>query len=100
MLERHGVLQDFFASCFGHFLGFDSEIVFSSILVHNLFAREITFDGARDSELWFGIGQRRLRFFKYEFCLLTGLKFKGLANIPAYNNNIIEGGVHQKYGQV
>ena len=44
-LERHGVLQDVAAICFGHFLRFDSKTVFSSVLVHNLLAREITFDG-------------------------------------------------------
>ena len=51
-LIRHRVLQDFAATCFGHFLRFDSIVVFSSILVHNLLAREITFDGIGDSELW------------------------------------------------
>ena len=77
-----------------HFLEFDSKTIFSSLLVHNLLVREITFDGAGDSELWFEIGQCRFRFFKYEFCLLTGLKFKRPTNIPAYNNNVVEGGVH------
>ena len=96
-LIRHGVLQDFAATCFGHFLRFDSRHVFSSILVHNLLVRETTFDSARDFELWFGICQHRLRFFKYDFCLLTGLKFKKPVNIPAYNNNVIECGVHQRY---
>ena len=55
-LERHRVLHDFAFSCFGYIIRFDSKTVFLSLLVHNLLAREITFDGVRDFELWFGIG--------------------------------------------
>ena len=45
--------------------------------MHNLLAREIIVDRVGDCELYFGIGGRQLRFLKYEFCLLTGLKFEG-----------------------
>ena len=96
-LEWHGVLQDFTATCFGHFFNFDANTLFSSKVVHSLLAREIVVDGIRDSELYFGVGERRLRFLKYEFCLLTGLKFGGRAHFSTYNNNIVEGGVLQKY---
>ena len=64
--------------------------------MHNLLAKEIIVD-VRDFELYFGIGEHRLRFSKYEFCLLIGLKFGGQTHFPAYNNNIIEGGVLQRY---
>ena len=47
--------------------------------------------------MYFVVGGRRLRFSKYEFCLLSGLKFEGGAYFPAYNNDIVEGGVLQKY---
>ena len=96
-LERHGVLQDFTATCFGRFLNFDANTVFSSRLVHSLLAREIVVDGAGDDEVYFGVGGRRLRFSKYEFCLLTGLKFGGRTHFPAYSNHIVEGGVLQRY---
>ena len=76
-LERHGVLQDFAATCFGHFLNFDANTLFSSKLVHSLLAKEIVVDGVGGDELYFGVGGRRLRFLKYEFCLLTELKFGG-----------------------
>ena len=92
-LERHGVLQDFAATCFGHFINFDANTIFSSKLVHNLLAKVIVVDGVGDDELYFGVGGRRFRFLKYEFCLLTGLKFGGQAHFPAYNNRIVEGGV-------
>ena len=92
-LEQHGVLQDFAATCFGHFLNFDGKTLFSSRLVHSLLAREIVVYGVGDFELYFGVGGHRLRFSKYEFCLLTGLKFGGQARFPAYNNSIVECGV-------
>ena len=97
VLEWYGVLQDFTVTCFGHFLNFDSNTVVSSKVVHNLLAREIIDDGAGDSELYFGIGGHQLRFSKYEFCLLTGLKFGGQTHFSTYNNNISEGGVHDRY---
>ena len=96
-LERHGVLQDFVATCFGHFLNFDANTLFSSKLVHNLLAKEIIVDEVGYNELYFGVGRRRLRFLNYEFCLLTGLKFGGRAHFPAYNNRMVEGGVFQRY---
>ena len=96
-LERHGVLQDFAATCFAHFLNFDAHTVFSSKLVYSLLAKEIVVDGVGGDELYFVVGGRRLRFSKYEFCLLSGLKFGGGAHFPAYNNDIVEGGVLQRY---
>ena len=96
-LEQHRVLQDFAATCLGHFLNFDEKTLFSSRLVHSLIAREIVVDKVGESELYFWVGERRFRLSKYEFCLLTGLKFEGRAHFPAYNNNIVEGGVFQRY---
>ena len=92
-VERHGVLQDFAATCFERFLNFDAKIVFSSKLVHSLLAKEIVVDGAGDDELYFGVGGRWLRFSKYEFCLLIEFKFERRAHFPMYNNNIVEDGV-------
>ena len=88
-LERHGVMQDFVATCFGHFLNFDANTLFSSKLMHSLLAKEIVVDEVGDDELYFGVGGRRLRFLKYEFYLLTGLKFEGRAHFPAYINRIV-----------
>ena len=96
-LQRHGVLQEFAATCFGHFLNFDGNALFSSRLVRSLLIKEIVVDGVGESELYFGVGGRRLRLSKYEFCLLTGLKFGGRAHFPAYSNSIVEGGVLQRY---
>ena len=95
MLTRCGELDEFAKSCFGHFLSFDANAIFSSHLVHNLLTREITFESVGDLKIWFGIGQRQLRFSKYEFCLVTGLKFGGPTHISTYSN--VSGGVLLKY---
>ena len=65
--------------------------------MHSLLAKEIVVDGIGDDELYFGVGGHRLKFSKYEFCLLIGLKFRGRAHFLAYNNRIVEGGVLQRY---
>ena len=96
-LQRHGVLQDFAATCFAHFLNFDAHTVFSSKLVYSLLTKEILVDGVGSNELYFVVGERRLRFSKYEFCLLSKLKFEEGAHFPAYNNDIVESGVLQRY---
>ena len=66
-------------------------------MVYNLLTREITFGSIGDSELWFGFGQRQLRFSKYEFSLLIRLNFKRPTYIPRYSDKVVEGGVHSKY---
>ena len=73
------------------------QTLFSSKLVHSLLAREIVVDGVGDFELYFGVGGRRFIFLKYEFCLLTGLKFGGQTHFSAYNNSIVKGSVLQRY---
>ena len=65
--------------------------------MHSLLAKEIVVDGVGDDELYFGVGGRRLRFSKYEFCLLTELKFEGRTHFSIYNNRIVEGGILQRY---
>ena len=58
-LESNGVLQDFTATCFVHFLNFDAHTVFSSKLVYSLLAKEIVVDGVGGNEctLWLaGVG--------------------------------------------
>ncbi|XVF88108.1 hypothetical protein PTKIN_Ptkin19aG0023500 [Pterospermum kingtungense] len=38
-------------------------------------ARQVSRSGARDDEVWFCIGERFIKFSKYEFALVTGLRF-------------------------
>ena len=64
--------------------------------MYSLLAKEIVVDGVGSNELYFVVGERRLRLSKYEFCLLSELKFGG-AQFSAYNNDIVDGGVLQRY---
>ena len=54
-LERHGILQDFAATCFGHFLNFDANTLFSLRLVRSFLTKEIVVDGIGEFELYFGV---------------------------------------------
>ncbi|XVE73641.1 hypothetical protein DITRI_Ditri11bG0134800 [Diplodiscus trichospermus] len=97
VLTKCNELETFRTSCFGHFLGFPRDMKFSSQLVHAVLAREIVFDGAHESEMWFGIGSGKARFSKQEFCLVTGLSFATLSNIFNEEYAPINGGIHERY---
>ena len=43
--------------------------------------KEIVVEGVDQYEIWFGIDQRKVRFSKKKFCLVTGMKFEGLSSI-------------------
>ncbi|XVF49935.1 hypothetical protein PTKIN_Ptkin04bG0056300 [Pterospermum kingtungense] len=47
----------------------------NGVVLHQVIARQITFDRMDLYEAWFQIGSQRLRWSKLEFCLTTGLKF-------------------------
>ena len=68
-------MDEFGKSCFGHFLSFNVDAVFSSLLVHNIFDKEIVEEGVFQYDIWFGIGQCKFRFPNEEFCLVISLKF-------------------------
>ena len=48
-------------------------------------------------EIWFGIGQRKVRFSKVKFCLITGLKFGKPSNPITKVYTSIEGGIFMTY---
>ena len=54
VLDRCGDLGNFTNTCFVQFLRFDVDALFLLHLVHNIIAREITFDNVGDSVIWFG----------------------------------------------
>ncbi|EOY01177.1 Uncharacterized protein TCM_011112 [Theobroma cacao] len=48
-------------------------------------------------ELWFAIGNRKARFSKREFCLVTRLKFGTLLVVIVNPYKVIPGGIHKQY---
>ncbi|GAB2211351.1 hypothetical protein Drorol1_Dr00024660 [Drosera rotundifolia] len=75
LLTKVNELQEYKVSCFGNFINFDTDALASGTLIHWLLSREIKVQDSQPLELWFGIGNKKARFSKYEFCLITGLKF-------------------------
>ncbi|TXG53671.1 hypothetical protein EZV62_018927 [Acer yangbiense] len=60
----------FECTCFGHLLEMDEQ-VFSSQTVHELLLREAK--SPNTDEMWFKLGDNRIRFSIQEFCIVTGL---------------------------
>ena len=71
-----GELDEFEKSCFEHFLSFDVDAMFSSLLVYNLLTKEIVVEGVGQCKIWFGIDQHKVRFSNKELCLVTSLNFE------------------------
>ncbi|GAB2300917.1 hypothetical protein Dimus_038641 [Dionaea muscipula] len=95
VLTHVNELQMFKDSCFGNFLEFDTETVCSGALIHWLLVREIEVENAEPYEMWFGFGTTKARFSKYEFCLVTGLKFGDNESIIPSNSGAHS--IHQTY---
>ncbi|GAB2265569.1 hypothetical protein Dimus_037835 [Dionaea muscipula] len=99
VLTRVDKLQSFEESCFGSLLGIDlSGRPFSAVLLHSLLSREIVVENVEPLEMWFGIGGKRARFSKYDFCLITGLKF-GDISYPSSDKSLAdpEITIHMRY---
>ncbi|KAH6760405.1 hypothetical protein C2S51_017354 [Perilla frutescens var. frutescens] len=62
-------------SCFGKLLQIPSKVDRCNKAVHHFLTREILKDGGDQTELWFQIGKKRLRFSWYEYALICGLNF-------------------------
>ncbi|KAK0588444.1 hypothetical protein LWI29_001046 [Acer saccharum] len=60
----------FECTCFGRLLEMD-ELVFSSQTVHELLLREAK--SPNTDEMWFKLGDNRIRFSIQEFCIVTGV---------------------------
>lgn len=68
-------LNEFKSSCFGHFLRLPDNIVRCNKVIHYVISREIKWEGGDESELWFRINDTNLRFSRFEYALVTGLRF-------------------------
>ncbi|XVF58088.1 hypothetical protein PTKIN_Ptkin07bG0034000 [Pterospermum kingtungense] len=92
-------VQEFRDTCFGALLDIDRETVVCGMMLHQVIARQITFDGISHSEAWFQIGTQRLRWSKTEFALMTGLKFGTSIfdpNVPVQQLHHPENGVWRR----
>lgn len=65
----------FHNSCFGKFLLVNGENYSLNSCIHQLLTHQVTIPAADPTERWFKIGARFIRFSKYEFALVMGLRF-------------------------
>ncbi|KAK3205871.1 hypothetical protein Dsin_019917 [Dipteronia sinensis] len=96
-VPEHFTVEDrrrYTESCFDHFLRMDRGMKFSAGIVHRLLMLELHHDRSED-EMQFMLGRHSVRFFKVEFCLITGLKFIVIPDTTRYE--MVENGIHQWY---
>ncbi|KAL3656086.1 hypothetical protein CASFOL_000482 [Castilleja foliolosa] len=68
------MLQHFRESCFEAYLQYPKTQVPSAVM-HLMLSQQVIKEGAEEDELWFLVGDKFVRFSKYEYALVTGLRF-------------------------
>ncbi|KAL3649445.1 hypothetical protein CASFOL_005848 [Castilleja foliolosa] len=68
------MLDRFRASCFGAYLHYPKNLVPSAVM-HLMISQQVIKEGAEEDELWFLMGDKFVRLSKYEYALVTGLRF-------------------------
>ncbi|KAL6542522.1 hypothetical protein OROMI_024124 [Orobanche minor] len=89
--------REFRESCLGHFIREEwGGFVFNAAL-HALFSNEVVRPDAQVDEFWFRIGHRLIRFSRYEYALVTGLRF-GDSGFDVHGDYVPpEGSVYDRY---
>lgn len=80
-----GTYMRFKQFCFGHLTNLPEKVGKCVSAIHYVITREIVLpnDGGDKTEISFYINNKRLRFRRFEFALITGLKFGG----SSFNHN-------------
>ncbi|KAL3646923.1 hypothetical protein CASFOL_009467 [Castilleja foliolosa] len=68
------MLDRFHASCFGAYLHCPKNQVPCAVM-HLMISQQVIKEGAEVDELWFLVGDKFVRLSKYEYALVTGLRF-------------------------
>ncbi|KAL3651498.1 hypothetical protein CASFOL_004500 [Castilleja foliolosa] len=68
------MLDRFRASSFGAYLHYPKNLVPSAVM-HLMISQQVIKEGAEEDELWFLVGDKFVRLSKYEYALVTGLRF-------------------------
>ncbi|KAL3643436.1 hypothetical protein CASFOL_014251 [Castilleja foliolosa] len=69
------MFQRFRERCFGAYLQYPKTQVPSAVM-HLMLSQQVIKEGAEEDELWFLVGDKFVRFSKYEYALVTGLRFE------------------------
>ncbi|KAL3619011.1 hypothetical protein CASFOL_037239 [Castilleja foliolosa] len=75
--KNHAAYTKFQGGCFGRYLEYctNKNAQCPNTAMHAMLGQQVDTQGAGVDELWFRVGDQFLRFSKYEYALVTGLKF-------------------------
>ncbi|KAL3616099.1 hypothetical protein CASFOL_040393 [Castilleja foliolosa] len=90
------MLDRFRASCFGAYLHYPKNQVPSAVM-HLMISQQVIKEGAEEDELWFLVGDKFVRLSKYEYALVTGLRFGPTNFDPNADCECSEEGVFRKF---
>ncbi|KAL6570186.1 hypothetical protein OROMI_014700 [Orobanche minor] len=89
--------REFRESCLGHFIREEWGGFVSNAALHVLFSNEVIRPDAQVDEFWFRISHRLIRFSRYEYALVTGLRF-GDSDFDVHGDDVPpEGSVYDRY---
>ncbi|KAL6556216.1 hypothetical protein OROGR_005504 [Orobanche gracilis] len=90
-------IREFRESCLGHFIREEWGGFVSNAALHALFSNEVVRPDAHADEFWFRIGRRLIRFSRFEYALVTGMRF-GDSDFDIHGDDVhIEGSVYDRY---
>ncbi|KAL3634061.1 hypothetical protein CASFOL_021115 [Castilleja foliolosa] len=90
------MLDRFRASCFGAYLHYPKNQVPSAVM-HLMISQQVIKEGAEEDELWFLVGDKFVRLSKYEYALVTGLRFGPTNFDPNADCECSKEGVFRKF---
>ncbi|KAL6493230.1 hypothetical protein OROGR_032989 [Orobanche gracilis] len=90
-------IREFRESCLGHFIREEWGGFVSNAALHALFSNEVVRPDAQADEFWFRIGRQLIRFSRFEYALVTGMRF-GDSDFDIHGDDVhIEGSVYDRY---
>ncbi|KAL3621724.1 hypothetical protein CASFOL_034384 [Castilleja foliolosa] len=89
-------LERFRESCFGAYVHYPRNHVPGNVM-HLMLRQQVIKEGFDEDELWFLVGDKFVRFSKYEYALVTGLRFGPTNFDPNVDCDIPTDGVYRKF---
>ncbi|KAL3625582.1 hypothetical protein CASFOL_031036 [Castilleja foliolosa] len=83
-------------SCFGAYLDYPKKQI-TGTAMHLMLSQQVIREGADEDELWFLVGDKFVRFSKYEYALVTGLRFGPTNFDPNEDYEIKTNGAYRKF---
>ncbi|KAL3646411.1 hypothetical protein CASFOL_011591 [Castilleja foliolosa] len=91
------MLQRFRESCFGAYLNYPTKKQIRGTAMHLMLSQQVIREGAHEDQLWFLVGDKFVRFSKYEYALVTGLRFGPTNFDPSEDCDLPIDGVYMEF---